>query len=276
MSDATSNESELLARVPHGLYIAGEWGAGTGGRTFAVDDPATGEPLDPARFQLIRDDAGRVVRVRVKRGARFRVGDPLGTINRMAHVHLELGAPRAKINALLLNFPGFADHVAPHIDDVHVLDAAGQRLTAMQDGRLVIPAAGGAVSIVVEAWDQVDDNAARRRLGLYKAGFQILKADGMPVHGFEQPRIGIEFDRLPTAPDAAKIAYAAASGDTVHSDQRTRFLYVVTNIVRHGRAERGGWNPADLPPGKYTIRIHAADRAGNVASAGRDLPITIR
>ncbi|WEK02275.1 MAG: NHL repeat-containing protein [Candidatus Sphingomonas phytovorans] len=236
----------------------------------------TGAPLDPARFQVIRDAGGHVTRVRVKRGTRFRVGDPLGTINRMAHVHLELGPPRAKVNALLLHFPGFADHIAPHIDDVHILDGAGQRLTEMQNGRLIVLAAGGTVAIVAEAWDQVDGNAARRRLGLYRAGFQILKADGTPVRGYEQPRITLEFDRMPTAADAAKIAYAPASGDTVHSDQRTRFLYVVTNMVRHGHAAQGGWNPADIPPGNYTIRIYAADRAGNVASTGRDLPITIR
>ncbi len=46
MSDASTNESDLLSRVPHGLYLAGEWGAGTGAVTFGVDDPATGEPLD--------------------------------------------------------------------------------------------------------------------------------------------------------------------------------------------------------------------------------------
>jgi len=241
-----------------------------------VGRTASGAPLDPARFQLLRNPEGRVTRVRIKRGTRFRVGDPLGTINRMAHVHLELGPPRAKVNALLLRFPGFGDHIAPRIDDVHVLDGTGQRLAEMQQGRLIVPAAGGLVSIVAEAWDQVDGNAPRRRLGLYRAGFQVLKADGTPVRGFEQPRITLEFDHMPTAPDAAKIAYAPASGDAVHSDQPTRFLYVVTNMVRHGRAEQGGWNPADLPPGNYTIRIYAADREGNVASTGRDLPITIR
>jgi sugar lactone lactonase YvrE len=241
-----------------------------------VGRTATGEPLDPNRFQIIRDADGHVVRVRVKRGTRFRVGDPIGTINRMAHVHLELGPPRGKVNALLLRFPGFGDHVAPHIDDVYLLDGAGQRLTAMEKGRLVIPAGAGVLGIVADAWDQVDNNAARRRLGLYQAGFQILKADGTPIPGFEQPRITIEFDRMPTGADVAKIVYAPASGDTVHSDQPTRMLYVVTNIVRHGRAEPGGWNPAGLPPGDYTIRIYATDRAGNVALNGRDLAITIR
>jgi sugar lactone lactonase YvrE len=241
-----------------------------------VGRTATGDPLDASRFQIIRDGEGHVVRVRVKRGTRFRVGDPLGTINRMAHVHLELGAPRAKVNALLLRFANFGDHVPPHIDDIYLLDANGQRLGEKQAGRLIVPAGGGTVGIVAEAWDQVDNNAARRRLGLYAAGFQILKQDGMPVVGFEQPRITVEFDRMPTTPFAAKVAYAPSSGDTVHSDQRTRFLYVVTNVVRHGRVSPGGWNPVDLAPGNYTIRIHAADRAGNVASTGHDLPITIR
>ena len=235
-----------------------------------------GTPLDPSRFQLIRDAAGHVTRVRVKRGTRFRVGDPLGTINRMAHVHLELGPPRTKVNALLLHFPGFADHVAPHIDGVRLLDATGRRLTEMQHGRLIVPAGAGPLDIVADAWDQVDNNEPRRRLGLYRAGFQILKADGAPLPGYEQPRITIEFDRMPTTPDAVKILYAPDSGDTVHSDQPTRMLYVVSNVVRHGRAERGGWNPAALAAGDYTIRIYAADRAGNVASGGRDLPITIR
>jgi DNA-binding beta-propeller fold protein YncE len=241
-----------------------------------VGRTADGEPLDPARFQLIRNDRGRVTRVRVKRGTRFRVGDPLGTINRMAHVHLELGSPRAKINALLLNFPGFSDHVAPRIDDVYVIDAAGRRLVAAENGRLLVPAAGGTVGIVAEAWDQVDSNASRRRLGLYSAGFQILGANGAPLPGFERPRITIEFDRMPTGADVAKVVYAPNSGDTVHGNQRTRFLYLVTNEVHHGRARPGGWNPARLAPGDYTIRIYAADRAGNVASAGRDLAIVVR
>lgn len=241
-----------------------------------VGRTAAGDPIDPSRFQITRDAEGHVVRVRVKRGAHFRVGDALGTINRMAHVHLELGAPRSKINALFLRFPGFGDHVAPHIDDVYLLDAAGQRVTEKANGRIVVVAAGGPIGIVAEAWDQVDDNAARRRLGLYRAGFQILMPDGTPAPGFAQPRITIEFDRMPTGVDAAKVVYAPASGDTVHSDQRTRMQYVVTNVARHARIAPGSWNPASLPAGDYIVRIYAADMAGNVAVTNRELPITIR
>ena len=235
-----------------------------------------GDPLAPAHFQLVRDAAGKLVEVRVKRGTRFRVGDPLGSVNRMAHVHLELGARGGDFNPIALRFPGLADHIAPHIDDIALYDAAGRRLSERQNGRLVVPRGVGVLSIVVDAWDQVDGDNARRRLGLYRGGFQILRADGTPVRGFEQPRVNIEFDRLPLDREAAKIAYAPASGDSVHGAEQTRFLYVVTNRVRAGRAETIGWRPDGLAPGDYVVRVLAADYAGNEATLGRDLPITIR
>ena len=235
-----------------------------------------GEPLDPAHFQFIRDAAGKLKAVRVKRGTRFHVGDPLGTVNRMAHVHLELGARGGDANPMALRFVGLADHLPPHISGIQLFDAAGRPLGERQGGRVVVPRAGGALSIVVDAWDQVDGDAARRRLGLYRAGFQILKADGSPALGFEQPLVNIVFDRLPRDPDATKIAYAPASGDTVHGAAETRFLYVVTNRVSGGHADIGGWRPDSLPAGDYIIRILAADYAGNVAIDGRDLPIILR
>jgi sugar lactone lactonase YvrE len=235
-----------------------------------------GAPLDPSRFQFIRDPAGKLVSVRVKRGTRFRVGDPLGTVNRMAHVHLELGPPGGLINPMVLKFPGLADHRAPEISSIQLFDAAGRRLTEQLKGRLVVPHDAGDLSIVVDAFDQVDGDAARRRLGLYKAGFQVLNADGSPVKGFEHPLINLQFDRMPLDRDAVKIAYAPDSGDTVHGAKETRFLYVVTNRVRDGVAETAGWRPTGLAPGDYTVRILAADYAGNEAVAGRDLKITVR
>jgi len=49
----------------------------------------------------------------------------------------------------------------------------------------------------------------------------------------------------------------------------------VTNTVRHGRAERGTWDTTALPPGDYTLRILAADFAGNEAAENRDVPVTL-
>ncbi|TFD91331.1 NAD-dependent succinate-semialdehyde dehydrogenase [Cryobacterium serini] len=42
VTEAPTNESKLLARVPSQLYINGKWVAATGGRTLDVVDPATG------------------------------------------------------------------------------------------------------------------------------------------------------------------------------------------------------------------------------------------
>ncbi len=41
----TLTESELLAKVPTQLYIAGKWVSGNGGGSIAVEDPATGKTL---------------------------------------------------------------------------------------------------------------------------------------------------------------------------------------------------------------------------------------
>ncbi|MFC5474675.1 gluconolaconase [Paraherbaspirillum soli] len=233
------------------------------------------EPIDPARFIVLNDNDGKPMRVRVKRGTRFSVGDALGTVNRMYHVHLEYSPAGAEVNPLTLSFPGFKDQLPPRIEDIQLFDRAARRLSKKRGGRLLVQRSLGDFSIVVDAYDQMDGNAARRRLGLYKLGYQILHADGTPVRGFEQALVNLEFNRLPPDREAVKIAYADSSGDTVHSSGATRFLYVVTNTVRDGRAKTGSWRAADLPQGDYLIRIFAADYAGNQAINDRDLPITV-
>ncbi len=142
----------------------------------------------------------------------------------------------------------------------------------MKGGRLVVR---GPVRVVVDAYDQVDGNQSRRRLGLYRLGFQLLLPTGASAPGFERERIQLEFDRLPPDMDATKIAYADESGITVYGSKTTRFLYELTNTVRGGRAERGLWQTSELPPGDYTLRIHAADYAGNVATEGTDVAVTV-
>jgi len=230
--------------------------------------------LDPNVFIPVRDAAGKVARVRVRRGTRLRVGQALGTINRMYHVHMNLGPPGAELNPLALPFDGYGDHSAPRIarDGVQLFDESGARVTEKRAGRLVLR---GRVRVVVDAFDQVDGNQPRRRLGLYKLGYQLLQPDGTPAPGFEQPRVQIEFDRLPPDREAPKIVYADESGITVYGSGETRFLYEVTNTVRHGRAERGTWDTTALPPGDYTLRILAADFAGNEAADNRDVPVTL-
>lgn len=266
---------------PHAAWGFGDLGEGLGLDTLGyihmrVGRTPQGRVLDPQRFQLIEDDAGEPERIRVRRGTRFRAGDALGTINRMAHVHLNVGASGYERNAVALGFSGYADHYPPRIEGIQLFDTREQPLTEKVEGRWQVPRELAGVQIVVEAWDQVDHNLPRRRLGLYALGYQLLEAGGQPLPGHEAPRTLIEFNRMPSDPDAVKIAYADGSGITVHGSAVTRFRYVVTNTVRDGQLAVGYWQPSELPAGDYVLRIIAQDYSGNVAMGRRDLPIRIR
>jgi hypothetical protein len=164
--------------------------------------------------------------------------------------------------------------VAPTIPrgGVRLFDEQGQPFTRRAKGRLLIH---GRVHTVVDAWDQSDGNVARRRLGLYALGYQVLRDDGSLAAGFEKPRDNIVFDRLDVSPDAARLVYAPGSGIPFYGRRTTRFLYAVTNTFRDGVAAEGVWDTRTLPPGNYTLRIRAADVRGNEAIANRDMPVTI-
>ncbi|MEN5207133.1 gluconolaconase [Stenotrophomonas terrae] len=241
-----------------------------------VGRDASNRALDPARMQLVYDDSGQLDRVRVRRGTRFQPGDALGSINNQAHVHLAVGPSGYERNAVRLGFSNYADHVAPKIDDIAVLDADNQRLVEKVDGRLRVPRDGAGLQLVVEAWDQVDNNLPRRRLGLYSLGYQILDATGRALPGYEQPRTNIIFNRMPPQREAVKQAYAADSGITVHGSSSTRFRYVLTNTVRDGLLAGVALQLAELQPGNYTIRISAKDFSGNEAVAGRELQLLLQ
>jgi sugar lactone lactonase YvrE len=228
--------------------------------------------FDDPRFIAVNNSEGKLERVRVRRGARFKPGDAVGTINKMYHVHMNIGPPGGEINPLSLAPVGFKDDIPPTIekDGIQLFDANGARLKEMKGERLMV---SGPVRIVVDAFDRTNLNPDRRRLGLYKLGYQVLKADGTP---FEQPRINILFNRLPPDRKATKVAYADESGITVYGSKSTRFLYEVTNTVRDGQVMRGVWDTTQLPKGDYVLRIIAADFSGNETQEGRDVLITVR
>jgi len=228
-----------------------------------------------ARWPQLLDLDGKLERVRVRRGTRFKAGDPLGSINRMAHVHLSVGASGFQRNAVALGFVDYADRFAPRITEVGLLDDNDQPLKAGSDGRVAVPRQGPGVQIVVEAWDQVDNNLPRRRLGAYQVGYQILDAAGTPLVGYEQPRFNIVFNRMPRENSATVVAYAPDSGITVHGSAVTRFRYLVTNTVRDGLVETGRWQPDALPAGEYIIRASARDYSGNEAVGARELKVTL-
>jgi sugar lactone lactonase YvrE len=229
---------------------------------------------DP-RFLLSKNAKGEVVAVRVKRGTRFVAGETLGTVNRMAHVHLGYKPNGGALNPLQLPFIDLEDSIAPQIHRVSVVDANGKTLTEKRDGRLLIPRSLGQVQIVVEASDQVDGNQARRRLGVYKLGYQLLNQDGETIPGMTEAIITQQYDRLPRNREAVKLAYAANSGITVHGASETRFAYAINNKLINGKLTPGGWKVGELGPGNYLLRITAEDYAGNAANRNRELAVTI-
>ncbi|MFC4929920.1 gluconolaconase [Massilia sp. GCM10023247] len=260
------------------------WGYGTLSEGIAVGSlsyihmrvgrDSRNRALDP-RFQLLNDARGKPMRVRVPRGTRFAVGDALGTINGMAHVHMDYYPGGTLVNPLTLPFAGLQDTIAPRIQDIALYDSIGRRVPGKRGQRLKVARTLGEVAIVADAYDQMDGNLARRRLGLYKLGYQLLDAGGRPVPGYEQPLVTQTYDRLPREREAVKLVYAANSGITVYGSKTTRFAYAVTNSLRDGEVAPGSWKVGELAPGDYLLRIYAADYAGQVAVEGRDLPITV-
>ena len=231
--------------------------------------------FDDSRFIAVNGSDGKLSRVRVKRGTRFRPGDAVGTVNRMYHVHLNVGPPSAEVNPLTLSPIGFKDDVPPIIqkNGIQLFDQSGKQFTEKQNGRVLVT---GQVRIVVDAFDRTNFNADRRRLGLYLLGYQVLNTDGTAPASFPEPRITQIYDVLPPDRDSTKVAYADQSGITVYGSETTKFFYEVTNWVRDRRAKRDVFDSSKLPPGDYTLRIIARDYNGNEAQEGRDLLITVR
>jgi sugar lactone lactonase YvrE len=227
--------------------------------------------LDSSRF-VANYDGKKLTRLRVKRGARFAAGDLIGTVNRFNHVHVNVGWPSEEHNPLLFRLVRFEDTVAPTIprDGIRVYDEAWRPHTTRVNGRLLLT---GGVRVVIDAWDQADDNVPSRRLAPYELGYQVLHVDGSPASGFEERRPSLRFDRLGPNPDAPHNVYGAGSGIPFYGGRRTRFLYIVTNRLDRGQTTEGFWDTDRMPPGNYVLRAWAADVTGNMVD--RDLPVTL-
>ena len=233
-----------------------------------------GVPIDHDGFVAGLDERGKVARIRVRRGTRIVAGEVIASVNQFNHVHLNVGWPGEEVNPLELRLTSFEDTIRPTIaaGGIDLFDESWQPIRVV---RRQPPVLFGRVRIVVDAWDQADGNRPNRRLGLYALGYEVLKPDGTPAPGFEQPRETIEFDRLTVQPEAAGLVYAPGSGIPFYRGRRTRFLYIVTNTFHDGTAAEGFWDTSSLPPGPYVLRIHARDVRGNEATANRDLKVVI-
>ncbi len=218
------------------------------------DDRTFGDP----RFQFERDATGKLIGVRVPRGSKFSSGDPVGTLNAMNHVHLIAGRSGSEINALsALQLPGITDTISPVIEDVRLFDSDWNEVKPPPGSRAIKVV--GKIRIVIRVYDRMDGNSERRRLGVYRVGYQIL-SNNSPLGETEWR---ISFGRSPSN-DAVQLAYANGSRSGYTPD--TVFSYIATNRVDGASASEDFLDTSKLAAGSYTLRVFAADYFENVTS----------
>ena len=230
------------------------------------DQPLGSFGIREAIFQ--RDEKGKIINLRIPRGARINAGDIVGTLNAFNHVHLIAGRSASEVNALAaLELPGLVDTIAPTIEGLRILGEQGE-LKAEQGKPIPV---SGKVQFVVRAYDQSDGNAGYRRLGVFQVGYQVLTKDGAPLPEFKEPRFNLIFNRLPEDWSTVRIAYSEPSQSGYTG--KTIFDYVATNVVRDGVAYVEGLDTAKLANGEYLLRAVVEDYFRNRAT--KEVRITI-
>ncbi|MBP9110901.1 MAG: SMP-30/gluconolactonase/LRE family protein [Pyrinomonadaceae bacterium] len=222
-------------------------------------------PFGDPRFQFQREN-GKITGVRVPRGTKFKAGDPIGTLNPMNHVHLIAGRSGSEMNALdALILPGISDARPPVIEKVSLYDQKWNLVeTVSPASRIKLTEK---TRIVVRAYDQMDGNSERRRLGVYMLGYEILKSDKTPL---AEPKWTIRFDRMPSN-SVVRLAYA--NGSHSGATGETIFNYIVTNFVSGGENREDLFDPATIGAGQFVLRVFAKDYFGNESSKDIDIEV---
>jgi len=211
---------------------------------------ANSRPFDDGRF-LFQTENGKLTGLRVPRGAKFKAGETLGTLNPFNHVHLIAGETGAEMNALdALVLPGARDTIAPKIEKITFFGENWNEIKANEPLR-------GRIRIAARGFDQMDGGSSRRKLGIYRLGYQVLKADNSPISDKLET---ISFERLPDS-EAANLVYAVGSQSGYTPE--TIFNYIVSNRIKDGAAVEDFLDTTKLPNGDYKIRVFAADFFGN-------------
>jgi hypothetical protein len=224
------------------------------------------KPFDDARFLFSNSGDGEIQDIRVPRGTRFIAGDKIGTLNAMNHIHMIAGRSGSEINALAaLDLPGASDKINPGIERVELFrDDWSLIETETAESRIKLL---GKIRIVLRAFDRMDGNPERRKLGLYRLGYQLFHEDGSPASDVKWT---IEFERMPPN-DAVRFVYA--NGSRSGPSGETIFDYIVTNWLTKDRIGEEFFDTTMIEPGNYSIRVFAADIFGNTTS--KDIPIEV-
>lgn len=217
------------------------------------------QSFDDGRFQFSRDETGKLSGVRVPRGAKFEAGEAIGTLNPFNHVHLIAGRSGAEMNALdALKFPGIEDTLAPTIGSLEIFDENWSEIATQNSNNRII--LNGKTRIVLEAFDRMNGNAAYRKLGVYRVGYQILNSGKTPLGEINWT---INFDRMPDE-DAVRFVYARGSQSGYKP--QTVFRYIASNEVSGDGYRESFFDANGLDSGEYILRVFAADFFGNTAS----------
>jgi hypothetical protein len=174
----------------------------------------------------------------------------------MNHVHLIAGRNGFEMNALdALIFPGLTDTKPPVIESVRLVNIDDESAPPKEKSgsfRLTKK-----VRIVMRAYDQMEGGAERRRLGIYRAGYRLLRPDHSLAGDIEWT---LSFARMP--PNyATPLVYA--DGSHSGATGATIFNYIVSNRLDGDAFSEGYLDTATLDAGTYILRVIAADYFGN-------------
>ena len=175
-------------------------------------------------------------------------------MEKATQVIVAIETPRYGFDALVL--PDVSDKIEPTIEKVSLFDENWQTIgeTRNAESRIKL---NGKTRIVVRAYDRMDGNAERRRLGVYKIGYQVLQADKTPLSDINWT---ISFDRLPDL-EAVKFVYAIGSKSGATGE--TIFNYIASNRVNGDEFREDFFDASQLENGEYILRVFAADFFGN-------------
>lgn len=226
-----------------------------------------GKIFDDKRFQFSFDREKKIIGVRVPRGAKFQAGEAIGTLNPMNHVHLVAGGSGWEMNALdALLLPNISDKISPVIEQISLFDENWNPVneTKSENARNKL---SGKTRIVVRAYDRMDGNAERRRLGVFALGFQILRENKTPQ---TEEKTTISFAQMPDN-DLVRLVYAKGSKSGATGE--TIFNYIVSNEISGEIGKENFLHTAEFAAGNYILRVFAADYFGN--KTYKDLEIEI-
>lgn len=227
------------------------------------------KPLAPDRFRIYPEPDG-VDRVRVRRGTVINAGDPIGTLNNQNHVHLIAGPPGFEMNALAgLDLPGIRDTKAPVIAEkgIHLYDESWHEFSPNGGGESGLITVSGRVRITVDAYDQMDLGADRRRLGVFSLGY-IGAPVGTPVDAMPAT---ITFTELPGERNGPPLIFGP--GSKAGARPPTVFAYIVTDHLSEQNVSEDFWDTTKLAPGGYVLRVFARDFFGNRST--KDLNVRV-